>query len=305
MRYTIDDANRLLIEQLSAAQRPRLVLEKRVRFDGAWKLTANHDLIFTALDTKRHERRTIYLNGAIVKAEAHALVFALRQHEDENLHAAQRLTLSGRWQADAKNRLAFLVDKADGTEDRLTFQSGWEIGRRHELVYRYRQRVRWMRQNEEQTLTFAGAWDITGANRLVYRVAGSTRSAFEFRASLRSPSLLARDGRIVYDVGVGLSQGRLERRRVTLFGTWKLNRDLSVSFEVPYAGGRVHAIRFEGAYAPNARDRIAVALHTSQREAIGMTVLFTRELVPSASLFLRLQKHAEEASAIGGVQVRF
>jgi len=305
MRYTVDDSNRLLIEDLPDARGSRLALERRVRVDGTWRLTSNHDLALTIDGAGRRERRTISLKGAVVSAEAHALVFALRQRDDERLRAAQRVTLSGRWQADARNRLTFLVDKADGAEDRLTFQGGWEVGKRHELVYRYRQRAGQRRRREEHTLVFAGAWDITRASRLVYRLAGSTRSAFEFRASVRSPSLLARDGRIVYDVGVSVSQGRLQRRQVALVGTWKLHRDLSVSFEVPYAGGRVRAIRFEGEAALGARDRVAVALHAGRREAIGVTVLFTRDLVRDARLFLRLRQDAQEALVIGGLQVRF
>ena len=141
--------------------------------------------------------------------------------------------------------------------------------------------------------------------RLAYRLAGSADSTFEFRATLQSPALQAREGRIAYQVGIGLAGGREQQQRVTLFGAWKLNRDLSVSFEVPYADGRVQAIRFAGEYALSSRDRIAVALHNSRREELGLTVTFTKDLVPNASLFLRLKKDAQESSIIGGVQVKF
>jgi len=98
---------------------------------------------------------------------------------------------------------------------------------------------------------------------------------------------------------------------VTLFGTWKLRRDLSVAFEIPYAEGRVETIRFEGTYAPSRRDRVAVALRArpdnggAGRNALGLTVTFTRDVTPDLSFFLRLRQEAGEASAIGGVQVRF
>ncbi len=276
-----------------------------INLDGTWHLTANHELALTLHESDRQERQTLYVKGAVVSAEANALVFALRRNVDEDLRTAQRLTLSGRWRADEANRLNFFVEKGDGVEDRLTFQGGWELGERHALSYRYRQLVAGRRGQDEHALIFEGAWDITKADRLVYRLIGSSDSAFEFRASLRSPSLLAREGRIAYQVGIGLSRGKVRQERVTLFGAWKLNRDLSVSFEIPYGDGRVQAIRFEGDARLSPRDRIAVALRNSQREGLGLTVTFTRNLVPDANLFIELRKDTEERSVIGGVQVKF
>jgi hypothetical protein len=78
-----------------------------------------------------------------------------------------------------------------------------------------------------------------------------------------------------------------------------------VTFEVPYADGRVQGIRFEGSFAPSRRDRVAVALAAGRRSRLGLTVTFTRQLLPDAGLFLRLKRDAEERAAIGGIQVRF
>ena len=64
-------------------------------------------------------------------------------------------------------------------------------------------------------------------------------------------------------------------------------------------------IRFEGAYALSPRDRLTVALQNSQREPLGLTVTFTKDVVRDTSLFLRLRKDAKEQSIVGGVQVRF
>ncbi|MBI2495302.1 MAG: hypothetical protein HYY90_03670 [Candidatus Omnitrophica bacterium] len=328
VRYAFDDANRLVIRDrstLAARLRPARVVDgslttdrwnrliyrvssglageagsETVNLDGAWRLTPNHELALTLHGSHDHARQTLYLKGAIVGAEADALIFAVRRREDDDLRTAERLTLFGRWRADAQNRLNFLVEKADGSEDRLTLQGGWEVGPHHELLYRYRRRDR-----DEHTLIFHGAWDITTSDRLVYRLEGLADSAFEFRVGLQSPSLLARDGRIAYQVGIGLSGGRVRQQRITLFGTWKLHRNLSVSFEIPYADDRMGTVRFEGMAALSPRDRIAVALSNSRHQGLGLTVTFTRELVPDASLFVRLRKDAEEGSVVGGVQVRF
>ena len=331
-RYAVDQHNRLLVSDPLDVLRPRRVLEGRFRtgagnrffydvnaasdhddhaphtveLDGTWSLSDNHELALALHQgrQRQRQRQTLYLKGALVKAQARALVFALRRSEDDDLQSAQRLTLSGRWEADATNRLNFLVEKADGSEDRLTLQSGWGVGPDHELRYRYQQETK-RRTTFQHTLSFEGYWAITGADRLAYRIAGSPDSAFEFRASLRSPSLLASEGRIVYEVGVGVSRGRSQRVRVALFGTWKLNRDLSVSFEIPYAEGRVQSLRFEGTATAGPRNRITILLRTPEDDSTGLTVIFTRELVRDASLFLRLQKSAEETSIVGGLQVRF
>ena len=332
IRYAFDEQNRLLIMDERDALQPVRLLEGRlgtdernrlsyqvkssqgadrrpasytVHFDGTWSLTPNHELTFAWQEATARERHTLHLKGTIVKVDGHALSFAVRRHEDTTSQTVQRLKLIGRWQADARNRLTFLIAKADGSDDRLTFQGGWHVGPHHEVLYRYRQRGPAGSPRAEQTLVFEGAWDITQANRLIYRLSGSADSAFEFSANLQSPSLFAREGRLTYQVGVRLARGITHRQRVTLFGTWKLSRDLSVSFEVPYADGRVQAIRFGGTVSLTSHDRIAVVLHTRQGVQMGLTVLFTRELVPDVNLFLRVQKDAEERSAIGGLQVQF
>ena len=286
VRYTLDDA-----------------LDPTRRVEGRWSLTQDHEVAFVLRDASRG-KKTVYLKGTRMEAQANGLVIALNRAETDG-RAAQQLALTGRWQADANNRLSFFVKKADGSEDRLTLQGGWEVGPHHEILYRYRQLTHGRRRRQERTLIFEGAWDLTRAAQLVYRLAESDTSAFEFTASLQSPSVRAAEGRLAYQVGVKLSSGRIQRQRVTLFGAWKLNRDLSVSFEVPYAQGRVQAIRFEGAVAFSDRDRATVALQNDRREGLGISVIFTRRLVRDANLFLRLQRSAEESAVIGGVQVRF
>ncbi len=295
---------RISTSWLTTDRRNRLQVFRRFGSEGTWRLTKDHELALTLHADDARARQTLRLKGALIRAEANALVLALHRDAQDDGRSAQEVRLSGRWQADAANRLNFLVEKADGSADRLTFGGGWEVGPHHELRYRFRQ-PDGARRRREHLLAFDGAWDVSRADRLVYRLSGSTASRFEFSASLQSPSLMAKDGRIVYQVGVGLSGGRRQHRRVTLFGAWKLHRDLSVSFEVPYANGRVQAIRFEGLITRATRERVAVALRTSRRERLGLTVTFTKELVPDMEFFVRLRAEAEERSVVGGVQVRF
>ena len=283
---------------------PFLHVSKQAEAAGTWALTPAHDLALTLHHAAGRRRQRLYLKGAFVKAQAHALSFALRRHELDGRTSAQELTLSGRWQADARNRLVFLVDKGRGVEDRLTFQGGWELGDGRELLYRYQQQLTPKRLTI-RTLRFAGIWDLAGPNRLVYRLDASGDSAFGFRASLQTPSLNARDGRIAYQIGVELSRGRTVNRRVVLFGIWKLHDDLSVSFEIPYADGRREALRFQGTYAFGNRSSVGVELRDQRGAPLGIAVTFTRQFLQDASWFVRWQKAGKNLEALAGVQVRF
>ena len=288
--------------------RNRLVYQvggQRLALDGAWALSPDQDLTFTARARGEQPAQTVYLKGSLLKAKADALVFAVEQTQRGEKKPAQQLTLSGRWSADAANRLVFAVARADGSEDRLTLQGGWEVGPHHALLYRYRRLSTSARAADERTLIFAGAWDITDADRLIYRLTGSTDSAFEFKAALQSPSLKAREGRIIYQAGIGLSGGRTRTKRIALFGAWKLNKDKTVSFEIPYAQGRREAIRFGATYSFADKNEIALELRGRRRQPLGISVMFSRQLLEDARWFIRVRKERKEAEALAGVQVRF
>lgn len=328
VRFSVDPRNRLIVREpggaLGRLGPPRLVEgafaigpgnrlayqasdgagSRLFRLDGAWALTRRHELALRLQRSEEGPREILVLRGALVGAEAHRLVFALAHHGGALDPARTGLALSGEWRADQWNRLMFLVDKADGAADRLTLQAGWDVGPDQRLRYTYRADTE-AGPRITRTVVFDGSWDIPGPGRLAYRLAGSSPSALEFAASLRSPSLAAAAGRIVYDVGVRARAGTTKQRRVTLFGTWKFRRDLSVEFEMAYQGGRVHAIRFEGAARPVPGGRIAVALSTSQRRAIGVTVTFSPKTMPEAAFFLQARRDERERALVGGVRARF
>jgi len=295
-RVRVDARNRLVYQAGS----------QRLALDGVWALTRAHDVTFTARASGQPPSQTVYLKGSLLEAKANALIVTMQQADRQDAaEPSQRLALLGRWSTDANNRLVFSVEKADGSEDRLTFQGGWEVGPHHELLYRYRQRSTRTRTADERALIFAGAWDITGADRLVYRLSGTSDSAFEFKASLQSPALRARDGRIIYQAGIGLSGGRTQTKRIALFGTWKLHKDKTVSFEIPYVQGRRQAIRFGATYAFAGKNEVALKLYGRRQQPLGISVIFSRRLLEDARWFVRVRKEGEETEALAGVQVRF
>ncbi len=302
---TTDRHNRLVYEvERQAGQPPR-----RIELDGTWDLTAGHELGLTLDASAGPDRQTLWLRGAFVAAGARELAFALRRSAavdgakaGRRAETEQRLILRGRWEADAQNRLTFLIEKADGSQDRLIFQSGWTVDRRHQLVYEYRASER--ARAALHTFRLSGVWDIPGADRLVLRVQASSDSILAFRASLQTPSLSAREGRIIYQVGIGLSTGTT-RRQIVLFGTWKLRRDLAVAFELESEGSRRQALIFRATFAADARHRVTAQLVDRRGEPLGLSVTFTKQLLGDAELFVRLQKTGRDAEALAGVRVQF
>ncbi len=331
IRYAFDEINRLVIDAPDAL-RPHQVLNGSVSLDvknrlvyrvvsdpgaesgsgphlitleGTWTVTPDHQLALALHETDRIAKQTVYLRGALVDAQANALVFSLQGQHGDRAPATQRLTLVGRWVADGNNRLTFLAQTADGAEDRLTLQGGWEVGPRHELVYRYQQRPARRRKPDQHTLVFQGSWDVLPTGRLAYRLEGSSDSVFAFQASLQSRSLLASEGRMAYEVGMAVRQGVRQHRRIVLFGTWKVNRDLSVEFQIPYANGRIESIQFEGSYTVNRAGRVSVALRRPQGQRLGITLTLTKPLAKDAELFLQIQQDDNEHAVMGGVRLRF
>lgn len=332
VHYEFDELNRLIIRDPKDALRSRRIVEGRlsldrknrlhyrtrakagsdggagtsdVLLDGTWTLSPTHELGLALHPGEELGRQKVFLRGSIVEAHDHALVVSLTRRTRDGQRTSQRLSLSGRWQADARNRLAFLVAKADGAEDRLVFEGAWEVDRTHQLRYRFEQ-AQAGRRRALQTLEFSGAWDLRPGARVAYQLGADARSAFEFQAALQSPNLNARDGRIVYQIGIRLSDGRTIRRTVALFGAWKLHRDLSVSFEMSQPSGGGRTLTFEGTAAVASRASVSVQLRSRDGEPLGFAVVFSRSFLrEEAQWFLRLERAGEDTRLLGGVQGRF
>ncbi|MBI3088599.1 MAG: hypothetical protein HYY91_06945 [Candidatus Omnitrophica bacterium] len=331
-RYEFDELNRLVIHDPLDAAQPRRVVEGRVMvdrrnrlqyrartkagtsgragesdvtLDGTWLLSPQHELGLLLHPSREHDGQQVFLRGSLADVKANALVVSLAHRSRDGRRTSQRLSLSGRWQADERNRLAFLVAKADGTDDRLVFDGAWTVDRTHRLRYRYEEPQAGRRRRAVRMLEFDGAWDLRPGARLAYRLGATDRSTFEFQAALQSPTLNARDGRVVYQLGIRLSDGRTVRRTATLFGVWKLHRDFALSFEMAYPEGRRRRLMFEGQVGVLSRTRLSVQAVSRQGEPLGFAVTFSRAFLQDARWFVRLQREGEDARLLGGVQVRF
>ena len=344
VRYEFDEFNRLVILDPQDAAQPRRVVEGRVGvdpknrlvyraatlapdaepqardpeakgrgtrfrkaeyvFDGTWRLTDEHQLALALRDQQERDQEELFLRGSLLEAKGHALSAVLVRRGTDDKAASQRIALAGRWQADAQNRLTFLVEKGQGQADALVFDGAWEVDERAQLRYEYRQR-RSGRGAATHALRLAGAWDLSEASQLVYRLEADTRSAFAFQASLQSRSLNARDGKLAYQLGIRLSDGRTVARQVVFFGAWKLNRDLSVAFEFPVSGGRRQAVKFQGTCTFKDRNTLTVALSNPRGEPLALSVTFSRKWLGDAEWFVRLQRHEQATELLGGLRIKF
>lgn len=266
---------------------------------GRWALTPDHDLKLSFRRSKNEPfRENITLRGSIISVSSGELVFAAHGTTDEGAPFARLVTLEGRWKADERNRLLFLVKKGD-REEPLALEGAWEIGEHHTLLYRYQKK-------EPVLLSFRGAWEIREKDRLTYALDLGGKSRFDFRAAVQSPTLLAKKGEIRYQAGIRLAGHTTVLREIVLFGKWKLSRDFSLSFEMEYEKGRRQALFFNTAYRLNEKEELIFSLKDQRKRGLGVEVTFTRSFFEGeGKTFLRLYRDAVESRIEGGIRVPF
>ena len=277
------------------------IVKGKEDIDGTWQLTPNHQLRYK----RRGGEEETVLTGELVVAEPTALVFqAMERSADEEV-TTHLFSLRGRWQADDRNRINFLVERQHGLEDQLTFEGAWELNEANEILYRYTNTQLKTKEKTIQTLRFQGYWDITEQNRLTYLLDESSDSSFRFRGAFQTPSILEKEGAIRYQIGIEVEEKK-KFRTITLFGKWKLSRDLSLEFEIPYRDGSTRPVTFGAAYAVNSATEISAQLKTGNGKPLGLEVILTREFLKgTGQTFLRLKKSLEETAVEGGFRFRW
>lgn len=276
----------------------QLVQAQRI-LHGRWRLTKRHELEYR----RRGAVEQVVLSGDLVEVKDRGLTFRVREHVFEGERVGQRLTLRGRWQADSRNRLVFVAKRQRGRHDWLNLSGAWELDKRHELFYRFRQQSLKTQKRRIHTVRFRGFWDLAEDKRLTYVLERKSDSAFRFRGTFQTPSVLAKRGAIRYQVGIE-AQGRRRLRKVTLFGKWKLSRDLSLTLEVPYRDGSVHGITFKTAFRVGARGRVEAQLLNRKGQPVGLTLVLTRPFLKGrGESFIRLRKNLEGSALEAGIRL--
>ena len=267
----------------------------QVKLRGRWSLNKNHDLVLT-LDKWRRQipGDELTVQGQIVSANANSISFALTTRSEKNIESRNILKLQGIWQADKHNRLTFRVKKGQGKHDTLIFDGIWEVDKKHRIVYRY-EKVQLIRKDKlKKTLTFKGFWDIARRNRLSYELSLDGKSAFNFRTGLG----FLTEKYIKYEVGIGLSSRKQPLKRIiTLFGKWKVKRNVGLLFEIEHEKGKVKAIKFGADAKLTKTDKIEFKLKNELKKDLGLELKLSRKLLRGdGEAFLKLLKSKKEAS---------
>jgi len=293
-RVKVDSKNRLIVRKLT--------------LDGVWSLTPGHDLKFRVLGSDGElSGKTLIFTGNIENVKGDSISFRIRDYQSVLGIRSGSIRLTGRWKADKYNRLTFQVSKAKSRYDTLTFQGKWEVGKNNEIIYRYSKTHLKTKKREARTLVFSGYWDIE-KSRLTYRIERSSDSYFSFKAALRIKAVTAGKRKLEYTVGVRYVKERVYRKTretVTIYGKWKVDRDLKVSFDVVYSGGKRKKIGFgvERIF----KDDISLKFFLADKRgaSLGLSVEFAKVFRNDAEFFLALERAGIEYSIIGGIKVRF
>ena len=316
-RFSIDKANRLIYwlnEPL--AWRRQYDLPNKINFIGNWKLNPNYDLELNLQETPdQHKGDHLVLKGEIISTDRDTLAFEIITHKQglspkgtvpESTHI-QLLKLTGSWQADAYNRISFLVKKKT-SPDILTLGASWQLNPNQQIIYTYEKADLKTKTKTSQVITFEGFWQINSANKLTYILSHSSNSRFDFRVQIESPNIYPQEGVIKYRLGIGLRDDKTYQTKITsLYGTWKFNRKLGLLFQMDYGRGNIHNIEFGTNIHLTKKDEVIFALANKHNKPLGFRITFTHRFLKKldAETFLRLKRLQEEKTIETGISIPF
>lgn len=267
--YHVKSPARGLLRQLN--------LPYQLKLRGTWSLTENYDLKLT-LDKCQLAgfRNEIVLKGEIIGAKSDALLFSITQKTTDDTVSTRILKLEGTWQADKENRLAFKAYREDGKYDTLTFESTWEVGKNHQVVYKYRKNLSEKNKKAERSLAFDGFWNINRKNILTYHLDFINRSLFDFRVGCGR----ADKDSIKYEVGVGFKKKRRPvREYIVLYGRWNLQKGIGLVFEINYGKNQIGGIVFGAEARLKKGARLELNLKTEAGRPLGMSLTLSKEIL--------------------------
>lgn len=311
-------------------------LQKDVEtLEGKWELSPTHELTYKERGTGNGKReKEAGFKASLVAAEPDALVISMTVQEDEKRTVTGLVKLSGKWELDEKNRITFSIKRGLSKFDTLTFQGAWEINDNFQVTYKFETRQvmegagkrRRRVTKVSQELVFEGHWDISEKNRLTYLIGVDSESAFRFRGTFETSSILAKEGEIRYQVGIEYKTSRGTKKRltqtITLFGKWKLSDDLALSFEIECADGKRSEIKVgadinlkklqdrlpaKGVWRGARRllpDEISVDLTSSEGDPLGVELVLTKDLFDgNAQTFVRFRESLRETAIEAGITI--
>ena len=152
-------------------------------------------------------------------------------------------------------------------------------------------------------MTFKGHWDIKDKARISYVIDRNTESVFNFVSSLG----IFKDKYIRYELGIGLlSRPKPIKRTVTLFGTWKIRKNIGLIFEVEYGEKKLRAMVFGAKAGLTGKNTISFRLRNDVNKDINASLRLSRKILKGeGEAFCRALKSRREASIVAGVGWRW
>ncbi len=274
------------------------ILDEGRIIKGSWELNDKHEVFYKG-EGKDEEFK---LKASILGAEPGALLLTVTERQTDQKIVTSILKLSGAWRLDPTNRINFEVESEKSKQDTLVFKGGWEVGGSNEIIYTYERKALKKGPGESKSLIFRGHWDIDEDRRLTYHIGQDSHSAFKIRGAFQTKSILAKKGEIRYQAGAEVIERR-KAREITLFGKWKLSRDLELSFEMEYENRKKKAINFGSGYSLTKDRRIEISLKNEKGKAAAIELVLTRDfLAKDGQTFLRILKSGEESRLEAGMK---
>ena len=152
-------------------------------------------------------------------------------------------------------------------------------------------------------MIFEGHWDIAKRSRLSYKLSLDGKSAFNFKTGI---GILAKDY-IKYEVGIGVSEKKHPIKRIlTLYGKWKIKKNIGLLFEIEYEKGKTKTIVFGAKAKLTKRDKVEFKLMNRLHRDLGMELKLSRKLLKGdGEAFLKLLKSKKESSIYVGTAWRW
>ncbi|MBI4845157.1 MAG: hypothetical protein HY810_01565 [Candidatus Omnitrophica bacterium] len=309
-RFKVDENN--TISYLIKAPTPQgMEMPYQVKLEGKWTLDKDHNL---CIELNKWGREILgdklTLQADIIGTAKNSIAFSLTTHTKDNTESIYILELKGAWSADKNNRLTFRVQKEKGCTDILTFRGAWEInpatGRNggagnHQIIYQYEKARLITKKKQINTLIFQGYWDIKDKGRISYVLDARSDSVFNFKASAG----IFKDKYIKYEVGIGGGKAQA-MRTLTLFGKWKIKKNIGLMFEVEYENKEIHSITFGAEAKLTSKDSISFELKNERNKNISAQVQLSREILDGEGLaFLRFLKSKDESVVTIGAGLRW
>ena len=268
---------------------------------GRWILTPNHEVAYRrdGLDEE------FFLKAPIIAVEPDLLVIAVTEKQKDQKIVTSLAKLTGTWQLDSTNQIIFQVRREQSQTNTLTFTGAWRVGKNNEVVYSYEQKDLKRKSTETHTFVFNGTWSISKDRQLAYSLGVDSNSRFDFKGAFETGPIYPKKGEIRYRAGIEI-KGKTSIQAITLFGQWRLSRDLYLDFDIQYENGQRNTITFGGTYNFDPSHQVTVSLKSKSGEPLGLILIVTQDLFgKDGQAFVRLQRTLEESSIEAGVDFRW